>query len=170
MPCRPRTRSTGANPMSHDGNSQPPVRSKRTRRWTQPPRPSASSPGCAQAVHQQLHRQGAVVGISGGVDSSVVLALCARAFGPERVVGHHAARSRIPARTARALAQPGGRALRRDDRHRGHHPGAGRLRLLPAPRRGHRAASSREYGAGLEGQDRAAGEPAGAGDAQRLLT
>ena len=38
-------------------------------------------------VHQVLHRQGAVVGISGGIDSSVVLALCARAFGPERVVG-----------------------------------------------------------------------------------
>lgn len=38
------------------------------------------------AVHHQLRRQGAVVGISGGVDSSVVLALCARAFGPERIV------------------------------------------------------------------------------------
>jgi NAD+ synthase len=39
------------------------------------------------AVHRRLHRQGAVVGISGGIDSSVVLALCAKAFGPERVVG-----------------------------------------------------------------------------------
>ncbi len=38
-------------------------------------------------VHHQLRRQGAVVGISGGVDSSVVLALCARALGPERVLG-----------------------------------------------------------------------------------
>jgi NAD+ synthase len=38
-------------------------------------------------VHQKLHRQGAVVGISGGIDSSTVLALCARAFGPDRVVG-----------------------------------------------------------------------------------
>jgi NAD+ synthase len=43
--------------------------------------------GLRRAVHQQLRRQGAVVGISGGVDSSVVLALCARAFGAERVVG-----------------------------------------------------------------------------------
>jgi NAD+ synthase len=40
-----------------------------------------------EAVHRQLRRGGAVVGISGGVDSSVVLALCARALGPERVVG-----------------------------------------------------------------------------------
>jgi NAD+ synthase len=38
-------------------------------------------------VHTRLHRQGAVVGISGGIDSSVVLALSARAFGPERVIG-----------------------------------------------------------------------------------
>jgi NAD+ synthase len=38
-------------------------------------------------VRQTLRRSGAVVGISGGVDSSVVLALCVRAFGPQRVVG-----------------------------------------------------------------------------------
>lgn len=40
-----------------------------------------------EIVHHQLRRQGAVLGISGGVDSAVVLALCARAFGPEKVVG-----------------------------------------------------------------------------------
>jgi len=40
-----------------------------------------------QTVHERLRRQGAVVGISGGIDSSTVLALCARAFGAERVVG-----------------------------------------------------------------------------------
>ncbi len=40
-----------------------------------------------QQVHHTLRRYGAVVGISGGVDSSVVLALCARAFGPGRVLG-----------------------------------------------------------------------------------
>lgn len=34
-----------------------------------------------------LRRRGAVVGMSGGIDSSVVAALCARALGPERVVG-----------------------------------------------------------------------------------
>ncbi len=37
-------------------------------------------------VRRVLHRYGGVVGISGGVDSSIVLALCGRAFGPERVV------------------------------------------------------------------------------------
>ena len=34
-----------------------------------------------------LRKRGAVVGLSGGVDSSVVAALCARAFGPEKVLG-----------------------------------------------------------------------------------
>lgn len=38
-------------------------------------------------VQHRLHRQGAVVGISGGIDSSVALALCVNAFGPQRVVG-----------------------------------------------------------------------------------
>jgi len=35
----------------------------------------------------RLHRRGAVVALSGGVDSSVVAALCARAFGADRVLG-----------------------------------------------------------------------------------
>lgn len=37
-------------------------------------------------VRQVFRRYGAVVGVSGGVDSSTVLAVCVRAFGPERVV------------------------------------------------------------------------------------
>ncbi len=36
-------------------------------------------------VQKVMHRHGGVVGISGGIDSSVVLALCVRAFGPQRV-------------------------------------------------------------------------------------
>ncbi len=40
-----------------------------------------------RVVHQELRRKGAVVGISGGIDSSVVLALCAQALGADRVVG-----------------------------------------------------------------------------------
>ncbi|HEX4926860.1 MAG TPA: NAD(+) synthase [Burkholderiales bacterium] len=45
---------------------------------------------CAALRHQvvqQLRRRGAVLGLSGGVDSSVVAALCARAFGPANVLG-----------------------------------------------------------------------------------
>ena len=37
-------------------------------------------------VRQVMHRQGGVVGVSGGVDSAVVLALLVRAFGPNHVV------------------------------------------------------------------------------------
>ncbi len=40
-----------------------------------------------RSVHGTLHRQGAIVGISGGIDSSLVLALCAKAFGPAHVIG-----------------------------------------------------------------------------------
>ena len=39
-----------------------------------------------RASMARLHRTGAVLGISGGIDSSVCLALCVKAFGPERVV------------------------------------------------------------------------------------
>ena len=38
-----------------------------------------------QNVRQVMRRYGGVVGVSGGVDSAVVLALCVRAFGPGRV-------------------------------------------------------------------------------------
>jgi len=40
-----------------------------------------------QIVGRELHKHGGVVGISGGIDSSVCLALSARAFGPGRVIG-----------------------------------------------------------------------------------
>ena len=40
-----------------------------------------------EALGKQLHKRGLVVGISGGVDSSVTAALCARAVGKDRVIG-----------------------------------------------------------------------------------
>jgi NAD+ synthase len=43
--------------------------------------------GLQDAVRLRLRKRGAVVGISGGIDSSVVLALCSRAFGHESVLG-----------------------------------------------------------------------------------
>jgi NAD+ synthase len=38
-------------------------------------------------VGQELNKRGGVIGISGGIDSSVCLALSAKAFGPDRVLG-----------------------------------------------------------------------------------
>ncbi len=40
-----------------------------------------------QIVGGKLHKRGGVIGISGGIDSSVCLALSARAFGPDKVLG-----------------------------------------------------------------------------------
>ena len=44
------------------------------------------SAGLRQDILNAFRKRGAVVGCSGGVDSSVVLALCVRALGPERVL------------------------------------------------------------------------------------
>ncbi len=41
----------------------------------------------AEQIGQRMHKRGAVVGVSGGIDSSVVSALCARALGPDKVLG-----------------------------------------------------------------------------------
>ncbi len=40
-----------------------------------------------EVVYKDLRRRGAIIGLSGGVDSSLVAHLCAHAFGPERVLG-----------------------------------------------------------------------------------
>jgi NAD+ synthase len=40
-----------------------------------------------EIVLQQLHRKGVVIAISGGIDSSVVAALCVKALGTARVLG-----------------------------------------------------------------------------------
>jgi len=38
-------------------------------------------------LRHRLHRGGAVIGLSGGIDSAVIASLCVRAIGPERVLG-----------------------------------------------------------------------------------
>jgi NAD+ synthase len=43
--------------------------------------------GLREIVGRRFKKRGAVIGISGGIDSSVCLALSAKAFGPERVLG-----------------------------------------------------------------------------------
>lgn len=43
--------------------------------------------GLHRIVFDQMHKQGGVVGISGGIDSSVVMALVVKALGADRVVG-----------------------------------------------------------------------------------
>jgi NAD+ synthase len=52
---------------------------------------AGASEQIGRAIREQvlgtLRRRGAVIGMSGGIDSSVVAALSARALGPERVVG-----------------------------------------------------------------------------------
>ena len=40
-----------------------------------------------EIVFRQLRRKGAVIGLSGGIDSTVTAALCVRALGKERVFG-----------------------------------------------------------------------------------
>ena len=40
-----------------------------------------------EVTYKDLRRRGAVIGLSGGVDSSLVAHLCAHVFGPERVLG-----------------------------------------------------------------------------------
>jgi NAD+ synthase len=45
------------------------------------------SAGIRAALAKTLRRRGLVVGISGGIDSSVTAALCARAIGPDKVIG-----------------------------------------------------------------------------------
>ncbi len=52
---------------------------------------AAESERIANSLREQvlgtLRRRGAVVGISGGIDSAVVAALCTRALGPDKVLG-----------------------------------------------------------------------------------
>lgn len=62
-----------------------------------------------ETVRKGMRRQGGVVGISGGIDSSVVLALAVRAFGPDRVAAIMMPEKDSEAESeqlARNLAQP----------------------------------------------------------------
>jgi NH3-dependent NAD+ synthetase len=57
-----------------------------------------------QTVRKIMHRSGGVVGISGGIDSSVALALCIRAFGKGFSSCYiHAERTRSRERDVRTL-------------------------------------------------------------------
>jgi NAD+ synthase len=60
------------------------------------------------SVRRTMRRNGAVVGVSGGIDSSVTLALCARAFGPERVLAVS-----LPERESDTTSEPLARELAR---------------------------------------------------------
>ena len=40
-----------------------------------------------KTILSDLRRQGAIVGLSGGIDSALVATLCVKAFGPEKVLG-----------------------------------------------------------------------------------
>ncbi len=50
------------------------------------PRAAEEITAAIRSTVQQLHRRGAVVGLSGGIDSSVCAALCVRALGAQRVL------------------------------------------------------------------------------------
>ena len=96
--------------------------------------PNALATGMRDAV-RELGRRGAVLGVSGGVDSGVCAALCVRAFGPKHVLlpAHARARHR-PGRIrprSRAGREPRRAAPRGVDL-----GGARGARLLPPPRRG----------------------------------
>ena len=63
----------------------------------------------AGAVFQTMRKRGAVVGVSGGIDSAVVAALCARALGKDRVLAlftpeQHSAADTLPLSRAVAAA------------------------------------------------------------------
>ena len=41
----------------------------------------------AETILKNMHKRGAVIGLSGGIDSAISAALCVRALGPEKVLG-----------------------------------------------------------------------------------
>ena len=114
--------------------------------------PAAVAAGIEHTIREQvrgtLKRRGAVVGLSGGIDSSVVAALCARALGKRQ-----GARPLMPERdssadcaAARPLCSPTHLGI--DARRRGHRAGARRRSAATRGRTRRSAASFPEYGDG----------------------
>ena len=38
-------------------------------------------------IFEKFHKQGAIIGLSGGIDSTVTMELCVKALGPEKILG-----------------------------------------------------------------------------------
>jgi len=38
-------------------------------------------------IFEKFHKRGAIIGLSGGIDSAVTMELCAKALGPEKILG-----------------------------------------------------------------------------------
>ena len=116
----------------------------------------------AESIRQQvmgtLRRRGAVVGLSGGIDSSVVAALCVKALGKERVLGRLHARARLVGRRAARSAGCSPSHLGIEAVVEDIAPALARPRLLRAPGRGHPPGLSR-LRRRLEVQDHAAVDP-----------
>ncbi|MCK7503608.1 MAG: hypothetical protein MZV70_05505 [Desulfobacterales bacterium] len=89
------------------------------------------------ALRRRLRRQGLVVAMSGGIDSSVVAALSVRAVGKERVLRAPPCPTRISSPATWRLSRAMADTPRRPDRPRGHNADARCRRLLPLPGRGH---------------------------------
>ena len=87
-------------------------------------------------VGSELKRRGVVLGLSGGIDSSVCAALAARALGPTRVVGILMP-EKESSDDSRSLAELLAAQLNIRTDCRRHHASAGSGRMLSTPRRRH---------------------------------
>ena len=108
-----------------------------------------------QIVSQELKRRGAVVALSGGIDSSVTAALCVRAFGPAHSIAVLMPEADSDEKTlgiSRAVAE----ALGIEALHQDITPILERRRLLHATRRSDQRPRSRTTADDWKMQDRAA--------------
>ncbi len=112
--------------------------------------PAAQAERITEAIREQvlrrLRRRGAVVGLSGGIDSSVTAALCASALGAQNTLAVLHAGEGFGQGEPSPRA-PGGRQVRHPCRRRGHRARALGRRLLPAPEETVRKVVP-QYGAG----------------------